>query len=96
MILYSPDLFIIDVANGKNIAEHHYKATWWDVQSEGSFKYEVLKYYFETLYIENQKNHKVSIKRKTYLSLTGGLKRLLPTKMYKGLRQCYRKIKPLK
>ena len=96
LILYSPDLFTIDVANGKNIAEHHYKATWWDVQSEGSFKYEVLKYYFETLYIENQKNNKVSIKRKTYLALTGGLKRLLPTKMYKGLRKCYRKIKPLK
>ena len=49
-----------DIANGKNIAEHHYKATWWDVKGEGTYKYQVLKYYFETQYQERENLKKLA------------------------------------
>ncbi len=46
--LYSPDVLLIDVFNNQNIAVHHYDATWWDVKTgTTSYKYEVLKYYFQ-------------------------------------------------
>ena len=100
LILYSPDLFIIDIANGKNIAEHHYKATWWDVKGEGTYKYQVLKYYFETQYQERENLKKMeeyenSLKRRTYIKLTSGLKKVLPNKCYQCIRNAYRKLKPI-
>ena len=114
LILYSPDTFIIDVGNGKNVAVHHYKATWWDIENIVSYKYEVLKYYFETLYKEKirkeedekrkreeeenrrkqEEIYENSFKRKTYKTLTKTLKKLLPKKVYNGLKKIYRKIKP--
>lgn len=107
LTLYSPDVFLIDVGNGKNVAEHHYKATWWDV-TEGlsSFKYNVLKYYFETLYKEEErKKQEIERKRieeeerkKQEYAYEHSLKRRIYKNTVKGLKKvlpspCYRALR---
>ena len=44
--VYSANYLIIDVYDGKNIAVHHYDASWWDVKDEVSYKHIVLQDYF--------------------------------------------------
>lgn len=45
--LYTPNELIINVYDGKNIAIHHYIASWWDVTIGCvSYKYKVLKDFF--------------------------------------------------
>ncbi len=45
--IYSADVLTVDMYNNRNIAEHHYEATWWDAKyGIQSYKYNVLQYYF--------------------------------------------------
>ncbi|MGF9646269.1 hypothetical protein AAIH69_25110, partial [Paenibacillus sp. MABNS29] len=37
----------IDVYDGKNLAVHHFDASWWDVKDEVSYKNVVLQDYFK-------------------------------------------------
>lgn len=45
--IYAPNILTINIYDNKCIAQHHYEASWWDV-NEGmtSYKHEVLKDYF--------------------------------------------------
>jgi len=45
--IYPPNVLIVNVFDGKNIADHHYDASWWDTK-EGvtSYKYVVLRDFF--------------------------------------------------
>lgn len=48
IILYQPNELTLDMYDGKCIAQHHYEASWWDVKTGNtSYKYEVLKDYFQ-------------------------------------------------
>ncbi|MHA2857023.1 glycosyltransferase [Paenibacillus lautus] len=55
--IYPPNVLTIDVYDGKNLAVHHYDASWWDVKDEVSYKNVVLKDYF----LLNERNtiHKI-------------------------------------
>lgn len=44
--IYPPNILTINVFDGKNLAVHHYDASWWDVKEEVSYKNFVLKDYF--------------------------------------------------
>ena len=47
--LYAPNILTLDMYDGKNIAQHHYDASWWDAKAGvTSYKYEVLKDYFSS------------------------------------------------
>ncbi len=46
--IYSADVLTLNMYNDRNIAEHHYEATWWDAKyGIRSYKYDVLEYYFQ-------------------------------------------------
>lgn len=46
--IYSADVLTLNMYNDRNIAEHHYEATWWDAKyGIKSYKYNVLEYYFQ-------------------------------------------------
>lgn len=46
IMIYSPNILTIDTYDGRNIAVHHYDASWWDVKDEISYKHIVLRDYF--------------------------------------------------
>ncbi|PXX48929.1 glycosyltransferase involved in cell wall biosynthesis [Hungatella effluvii] len=48
--IYAPNILTLNMYDGKNIAQHHYDASWWDAKAGvTSYKYEVLKDYFTLL-----------------------------------------------
>lgn len=50
MKIYAPNILTLNMYDGKNIAQHHYDASWWDAKAGvTSYKYEVLKDYFTLL-----------------------------------------------
>ncbi len=62
IMIYSADILTINVFNEKNIAEHHYEATWWDVTyGITSYKFEVLKYYFQNVEVKYESEMKLKI-----------------------------------
>lgn len=57
--IYSADILTLNIYNDKNIATHHYEATWWDVKMGiVSYKYTVLEHYFRT---NNNYSHNCNI-----------------------------------
>ncbi|MEY8359748.1 glycosyltransferase [Anaerotruncus colihominis] len=47
IVIYPPNVLIVDVFDGRNLTVHHYDASWWDVKvGLTSYKHEVLKDYF--------------------------------------------------
>lgn len=47
--IYPPNILTLNMYDGKCIAQHHYEASWWDAkEGNTSYKYEVLKDYFQT------------------------------------------------
>lgn len=46
--IYPPNKLTLDMFDGECIAQHHYEASWWDAKAGvTSYKYEVLKDYFQ-------------------------------------------------
>ena len=91
--LYSPDVLLVDVFNNQNMMLHHYDATWWDVRvGMRSYKYEVMKYYFNHL-PKHEESLSFRIKRGILNSARWTLGHLLPKSWYQKLKRVYRKIK---
>jgi hypothetical protein len=44
--IYPPNVLTINIYDGKNIVEHHYDASWWDIKDEVSYKNTVLSDFF--------------------------------------------------
>ncbi|MBQ9181616.1 MAG: glycosyltransferase [Bacilli bacterium] len=92
--IYSPAVLIINIYNGENICEHHYDASWWNVEKgKWSYKYEVIKYYFEN-YPKEKEKLLFRIKRFILNGCRKILNKVLPKSGYKKIRNIYRKIKP--
>lgn len=65
VIIYPADVLTIDVSNDACIAEHLYEATWWDVTyGITSYRYTVLKYYFQHVVDKCDNCYKESFKQK--------------------------------
>ena len=81
IMIYSADILTINVYNDKNIAEHHYEATWWDVTyGIQSYKYTVLQYYF--------KNNTNDIPKETFKQkLRKKIVKLIPKKLKKIIKK---------
>ena len=45
--LYPVNVLTVDVGDGKNLVEHHFAASWWEGGVETTWKFEVLRKYFE-------------------------------------------------
>jgi glycosyltransferase involved in cell wall biosynthesis len=60
--IYPPNVLTLDVYDGKNIAVHHYDASWWDIKDGTSYKNIVLRDYFTNRAIiwENYKEMKIA------------------------------------
>jgi len=53
--IYPPNILTLDMYDGKCIAQHHYEASWWDAKAGvTSYKYEVLKDFFNNENLEAQ------------------------------------------
>lgn len=49
IVLYQPNELTLDMYDGKCLAQHHYEASWWDVQiGNTSYKHEVLRDFFQS------------------------------------------------
>ena len=80
--IYSADVLTINMYNDRNIAEHHYEATWWDAKyGIQSYKYNVLQYYFNNV-----------VDSDDYRSIMYHLKCILRKIIPLPIRKCIKKI----
>ena len=99
--LYSPDIVVVDVDNGKNVAEFHYPERWDAARNIGTQKYQVFEYYFETIYKEKIRIQEEERRRKEEIEIKKRIEEAvyensLKRKIYKKSVKTLNKVLPTK